>query len=96
VLVFAFRHRKLGLRLGPGLSTTGHARFRRLVEFPPAGAPNVLLELIDDSGFGNPSTFGGPEDTPNMTRVGEQGLTYNRFDVTALLLADPRGHPDRA
>jgi len=56
------------------------------VGFPPVGAPNVLLELIDDSGYGNPSTFGGTVDTPNLTRVGEQGLTYNRFDVTALLL----------
>jgi arylsulfatase A-like enzyme/uncharacterized membrane protein len=51
---------------------------------PPDGAPNVLLVLIDDAGFGNPSTFGGPMSTPNMTRVAEQGLTYNRFHVTAL------------
>ena len=51
---------------------------------PPEGAPNVLLVLIDDAGFGNPSTFGGPVSTPNMTRVGEQGLSYNRFHVTAL------------
>ena len=51
---------------------------------PPEGAPNVLLVLIDDAGFGNPSTFGGPVSTPSMTRVGEQGLTYNRFHVTAL------------
>ena len=51
---------------------------------PPEGAPNVLLVLIDDAGFGNPSTFGGPVSTPAMTRVGEQGLTYNRFHVTAL------------
>ena len=49
----------------------------------PEGAPNVLLVLIDDAGFGNPSTFGGPVSTPNMTRVGERGLTYNRFHVTA-------------
>jgi arylsulfatase A-like enzyme/uncharacterized membrane protein len=51
---------------------------------PPDGAPNVLLVLIDDAGFGNPSTFGGPISTPNMTRVAEQGLTYNSFHVTAL------------
>ena len=50
----------------------------------PDGAPNVLLVLIDDSGFGNPSTFGGPVSTPSMTRIAEQGLTYNRFHVTAL------------
>ena len=34
----------------------------------PEGAPNVLLVLIDDAGFGNPSTFGGPIQTPNYTR----------------------------
>ena len=51
---------------------------------PPEGAPNVLLVLIDDAGFGNPSTFGGPVSTPAMTRVAEQGLSYNRFHVTAL------------
>ena len=51
---------------------------------PPSGAPNVLLVLIDDAGFGNPSTFGGPIQTPNLTRVAEGGLRYNRFHVTAL------------
>ncbi len=51
---------------------------------PPEGAPNVLLVLIDDAGFGNPSTFGGPVATPAMTSVAEQGLSYNRFHVTAL------------
>src|SRR5262245_58879765 len=38
---------------------------------PPRGAPNVLLVLIDDAGFGNPSTFGGPIHTPNYTRMAE-------------------------
>ena len=51
---------------------------------PPEGAPNVLLVLIDDAGFGNPSTFGGPIDTPNYTRMASGGLRYNRFHVTAL------------
>ena len=51
---------------------------------PPAGAPNVLLVLIDDAGFGNPATFGGPIATPNYTRIAEGGLKYNRFHVTAL------------
>ncbi|MFZ0325259.1 MAG: arylsulfatase [Actinomycetes bacterium] len=51
---------------------------------PPEGAPNVLLVLIDDSGFGNPGTFGGPVSTPNMDRVGTMGLRYNRFHVTAM------------
>ena len=51
---------------------------------PPSGAPNVLLVLIDDAGFGNPSTFGGPIQTPNYTRMAEGGLRYNRFHVTAM------------
>ena len=50
----------------------------------PEGAPNVLLVLIDDAGFGNPSTFGGPIQTPNYTRMADGGLKYNRFHVTAL------------
>jgi arylsulfatase A-like enzyme/uncharacterized membrane protein len=50
----------------------------------PDGAPNVLICLIDDAGFGQPDTFGGPIRTPNMTRVQNMGLTYNRFHVTAL------------
>ncbi|MGZ6662235.1 MAG: arylsulfatase [Solirubrobacteraceae bacterium] len=51
---------------------------------PPDGAPNVLLVLIDDAGFGNAGTFGGPIDTPNYTRVAREGVRYNRFHVTAL------------
>jgi len=51
---------------------------------PPADAPNVLVVLIDDAGFGNPSTFGGPINTPNYSRVADEGLRYNRFHVTAV------------
>ncbi len=51
---------------------------------PPEGAPNVLLVLIDDAGFGGPDTFGGEIRTPNLTRVQQMGLTYNRFHVTAV------------
>ena len=51
---------------------------------PPAGAPNVLLVLIDDAGFGQPSTFGGPIATPNCTRMAEGGLRYNGLHVTAM------------
>ncbi len=50
----------------------------------PEGAPNVVVVLIDDAGFGNPSTFGGPIQTPNYTRMAEGGLKFNRFHVTAL------------
>ena len=50
----------------------------------PKGAPNVLLVLVDDAGFGNPSTFGGPCQTPTLSRLASAGLRYNRFHVTAL------------
>ena len=51
---------------------------------PPKGAPNILLILIDDAGFGSSSTFGGPCQTPNATRLAAGGLKYNRFHTTAL------------
>jgi Sulfatase len=50
----------------------------------PEGAPNILLVLIDDAGFGNPSTFGGPISTPTFSRVADDGLRYNACHVTAL------------
>jgi arylsulfatase A-like enzyme/uncharacterized membrane protein len=50
----------------------------------PDGAPNVLIVLIDDAGFGGPDTFGGAIRTPTLTRVANRGLTYNRFHVTAV------------
>src|SRR5262245_58272762 len=50
----------------------------------PAGAPNVLVVLLDDVGFGAASTFGGPCQTPNISRLAAQGLTYTRFHTTAL------------
>ena len=44
----------------------------------------MLVVLIDDAGFGNPSTFGGPIETPNYDRMADEGLRYNRFHVTAM------------
>ena len=51
---------------------------------PPAGAPNVLIVLIDDTGFGSSSAFGGPCHTPVAERLAGNGLRYNRFHTTAL------------
>jgi arylsulfatase len=50
----------------------------------PDGAPNVLIVLIDDAGYGGPESFGGPISTPAFTRVQQMGLAYNRFHVTAV------------
>ena len=51
---------------------------------PPAGAPNVLVVLLDDVGFGASSAFGGPCQTPTAERLAAQGLKYTRFHTTAL------------
>jgi len=51
---------------------------------PPKGAPNVLLIITDDAGFGVPSTFGGVIPTPAMDRLAKEGLRYNRVFSTAL------------
>ncbi len=50
----------------------------------PAGAPNVVVVLIDDLGFGATSTFGGPVATPTLDRLARGGLRYNNFHTTAL------------
>jgi arylsulfatase len=51
---------------------------------PPAGAPNVLIILLDDVGFGASSAFGGPCSTPTFERLAAGGLRYSRFHTTAL------------
>ncbi|MBN1106185.1 MAG: sulfatase-like hydrolase/transferase, partial [Deltaproteobacteria bacterium] len=51
---------------------------------PPKGAPNVLLILIDDAGFGSSSAFGGPCQTPNLDKLAASGLKYTRFHTTAI------------
>ena len=56
----------------------------------PKNAPNVVIVLIDDIGFGGPSTFGGPIETPTLDRLAANGLRYNNFHTTAL------GSPTRA
>jgi arylsulfatase A-like enzyme len=61
------------------------AKFPPIVELrPPTGAPNVLVVLIDDCGFGASSAFGGPISTPTFERLADDGLRYTRFHTTAL------------
>ena len=61
---------------------------------PPEGAPNVLVILLDDVGFGASSAFGGPCQTPAADRLASDGLRYNRFHTTALF-ADAPGAAER-
>ena len=50
----------------------------------PKGAPNVLLIMLDDVGFGSFGNFGGPVDTPGLNKIAKNGLRYNQFHTTAL------------
>jgi arylsulfatase A-like enzyme len=54
---------------------------------PPEGAPNVLIILLDDIGFGASTAFGGPCPTPNAERLAQRGLKFTRFHTTALCAA---------
>ncbi|WP_370619314.1 arylsulfatase [Mumia sp. Pv 4-285] len=76
-------------RRAPGLTTydakdpdTAYPPIEPLL--PPDGAPNVLVVLLDDVGFGAASVFGGPCETPTAERLATGGLRYNRFHTTAL------------
>ena len=57
---------------------------RRFEVKPPPGAPNVIIFLIDDIGFGHPGTFGGEIPMPTLDKLASEGLRYNRFHTTAL------------
>jgi hypothetical protein len=54
---------------------------------PPESAPNVLIILLDDVGFGASSAFGGPCQTPNAEELAARGLKYNRFHTVAICSA---------
>ena len=56
----------------------------RFVVKAPEKAPNVVIVLIDDQGFGTSSAFGGPVNEPTADMLAEEGLRYNRFHTTAL------------
>jgi arylsulfatase A-like enzyme len=79
----------LPLETPPFRGTIGDTYKTSTSDFPqpirsPAGAPNVLLVLVDDLGFGGTSIFGGLVPTPNIDRLGAAGLRYNAFHNTAL------------
>ncbi|MGD1257328.1 arylsulfatase [Mycobacterium seoulense] len=65
-------------------SAAGSTPVTPSIVYPPAGAPNVVVVLLDDVGFGAASTFGGPVPTPALDRVAGAGLRYNQFHTTAL------------
>ncbi|MCK5916526.1 MAG: sulfatase-like hydrolase/transferase, partial [Deltaproteobacteria bacterium] len=50
----------------------------------PKDAPNIIIIMTDDTGFGNPATFGGPIATPTLSRLAKQGIKFNDFHTTAM------------
>jgi arylsulfatase A-like enzyme len=50
----------------------------------PKDAPNILIILLDDVGFGLPDTYGGPIHTPTLSRIASQGISYNAFHTTSI------------
>lgn len=68
---------------GPTLQESVHKR-RVEPDRLPKVAPNVLIILIDDAGFGVPDTFGGFAHTPTLTRLSNEGISFNRFHTTSI------------
>jgi arylsulfatase len=72
----------------PSASTAGPTlQESTLVPFPveshlPKDAPNILIIMLDDVGFGLPDTFGGPIHTPTLSRLANDGISYNAFHTT--------------
>ncbi len=67
----------------PTLKGSTHLRRREPSRLKP-GAPNVLIVLLDDVGYGVPETFGGEVRTPTLTKLRDQGISFNTFHTTAI------------
>lgn len=70
-------------KAGPTLQTSEHHR-RQVPQHLPADAPNILIVLIDDVGFGQSKTFGGEIDTPTLDRIAQTGVSYNAMHNTSI------------
>ena len=70
-------------KAGPTLQTSTHQR-RVEKSRLPKDAPNILIILLDDTGFGLADTFGGPIRTPTLSRLADEGISYNAFHTTAI------------
>ncbi len=67
----------------PRLQDSAHHR-RVETSHLPKDAPNILIVLLDDVGFGLPDTYGGPVHTPNLSRIANEGISYNTFHTTSI------------
>jgi arylsulfatase len=81
--VLPFDPPPMGGSVGPTMQESIH-RWREQPSHLPADAPNIVIVMHDDAGFGQPSTFGGDIATPTLSRLAEEGIAYNAFHTTAM------------
>ncbi len=78
-----FKKAKSASKAGVTLADSEH-HWRQEPNRLPKDAPNIVIFLTDDTGFGNTSTFGGPVNTPTFTRLADEGIKYTSFHTTAI------------
>jgi arylsulfatase A-like enzyme len=81
--VLPFPTPPMGGKVGPTMQESVH-RWREEPRRLPEDAPNILIVMLDDAGFGQPSTFGGEIETPTLSRLAKTGIAYNAFHTTAM------------
>ena len=81
--VLPFPDPPMGGKVGPTMQESVH-KWREAPSHLPEDAPNILIVMLDDVGFGQASTFGGEINTPTLSRLAKEGITYNRFHTTAM------------
>ena len=81
--VLPFPAPPMGGKVGPTMQESVH-KWREAPRHLPADAPNILIVMLDDAGFGQPSAFGGEIETPTMSRLAKEGISYNAFHTTAM------------
>jgi arylsulfatase A-like enzyme len=81
--VLPFPTPPMGGKVGPTMQESVH-KWREQPRHLPEDAPNILIIMLDDAGFGQASTFGGEIETPTLSRLANEGISYNAFHTTAM------------
>ena len=81
--VLPFPTPPMGGTVGPTMQESVH-KWREQARHLPEDAPNILIVMLDDAGFGQAATFGGEINTPTFSRLADEGISYNAFHTTAM------------
>jgi len=81
--VLPFPEPPMGGKVGPTMQESVH-KWRQPQLHLPEDAPNILIVMLDDAGFGQAGTFGGDIATPTLSRLADEGISYNAFHTTAM------------